>query len=383
MTDPLSLTKKRPQTPMLIGYDGRFITKKTTGNGIYATRLIEALSLVDDHNYYRVYMADQDARATLELSKNVEIRAMHSLHRSAWLRVPFLFPWELHRRPVDIFHAHYTVPTWIRTKVVLTLHDFFWVIHPEHFISWKRIPLTWIVKRSVAHADRILVGTSFMQRETVEYFKVPEGRVKVIPYGIDVRFFSTTSEEQRAQLRKKYAIEGPYILAVGDIHPRKNLGRLLEAFIALPRHHDTKLVLVGKPIWKVGDLFGRIKRAGLEDRVVATGYVPDEDMPGLYQGAEVFCYPSLYEGFGFPILEAMASGVPVAASETTSCPEVGGPAALYFDPLRVESIAESISRILTSPELRSKQIEVGSVWVRRFSWEETARRTAEVYWELA
>jgi glycosyltransferase involved in cell wall biosynthesis len=367
---------------MLIGYDGRFITEKTTGNGIYATRLIEALSLVDDHNHYRLYMVDQDPRVTLELRKNVEIRIMHPFHRSAWLRVPILFPWELYCRPVDIFHAHYTVPMWIRTKVVLTLHDFFWIIHPEHFISWKRIPLSRVVKRSVACADRILVGTSFMQRETVDYFKVPEGRVKVIPYGVDPQFFSRTSEDQRARLRKKYGIEKPYILAVGDIHPRKNLGRLLEAFIALPEHHDVNLVLVGKPLWKAGDLFKQIKKAGLEDQVVATGYVPDEEMPGLYQGAEVFCYPSLYEGFGFPILEAMASGVPVVASETSSCPEVGGPAALYFDPLREESITESIHRILTSSEHRSKQIEAGSQWVRRFSWEETARRTVDVYQEL-
>ncbi len=181
---------------MLIGYDGRFITEKTTGNGIYATRLIEALSMVDDHNQYRLYWADQDPKVTLELRKNVEIQIMYPLHRSAWVRVPILFPWELHRRSVDIFHAHYTVPAWI---------------------------------------------------------------------------------------------------------------------------------------WKGGDLFGQITKAGLEDRVVTTGYVPDEDISALYQGAEVFCYPSLYEGFGFPILEAMASGVPVVVSQTSSCPEVGGPAVLYSE----------------------------------------------------
>lgn len=364
---------------MLIGYDGRFITEKTTGNGIYATRLIEALSLLDEHNQYRLYVPGPKPKVTLRLKENVELRVMLPLHRSAWVRVPILFPWELWRHPVDIFHAHYTIPAWIETKVVLTLHDFFWIIHPEHFLSIKRIPITWTVKRSVARADRILVGTSFIKQEAMECFKVPEERFEVIPYGLDPRFLIRTNQDQRAKTRRRYGIDGPYILAVGDIHPRKNLKRLVEAFIVLPERDHIKLVLAGKLIWRDKDLFERIKSAGLENRVITTGYISDEDMPSLYQSAEVFCYPSLYEGFGFPILESMASGVPVATSCTSSCPEVGGSAALYFDPMRVEAIADTLHRTLTDSELRSKHVEAGIQRAHCFTWEETARRTMKVY----
>ncbi|NIM99466.1 MAG: glycosyltransferase [candidate division Zixibacteria bacterium] len=318
---------------MLIGHDGRFITVEPTGNGIYAVRLIEALSLLDSHHQYRLYLAGPSPAVPSGLRENVEVRIMHLFHRSAWLRVPILFPWELWRRRVDIFHAHYTIPLWVKTPVVLTLHDFFWIVYPNHFVSFKRIPITRTVKNSVTRADRILVGTRFIQKETMEYFDVPEDRFSVIPYGLDTRFFARASEYQRTRVREKYGIDAPYILAVGDMHPRKNLARLIRAFSLLPERDHVKLVLVGKPLWKAEDLLEQIKRGGLEGLVITTGYVPDEDMPLLYQSAEVFCYPSLYEGFGFPLIEAMASGIPVTTSETSSCPEVGGEAALYFDPL--------------------------------------------------
>ncbi|KPJ68683.1 hypothetical protein AMJ44_05725 [candidate division WOR-1 bacterium DG_54_3] len=368
---------------MLIGYDGRFITEKPTGNGIYAARLIEALSAIDKHNQYRVYLAGSNSKATSTFNENVKIRIMPRIHRYSWVRVPILFPWELQRRAVDIFHAHYTVPAWIKIKVVLTLHDFFWIVNPQQFVSLKRIPITYTVKRAVNSADKILVGTSFIQHETMTFFNIPEERFEIIPYGVDSRFFERPSEDQQTRVRHKYGIDGPYILSVGDMHPRKNLTRLLEAFLLLPHHDDLKLVIVGKPVWKTKALFDRIKKERLEERVIITGYVSDEDMKPLYQSAEVFCYPSLYEGFGFPIIEAMASGVPVAASETSSCPEVGGNAALYFDPTRVEDIADTLHRTLSDSELRIKHINAGSKWAHRFTWEKTAKRTIEIYRSLA
>ena len=143
---------------MLIGYDGRFLTDKPTGNGIYAIRLIQSLLSLDCSNQYRIYVSDQPPVALDAPGKNVQVRKMGVLHRSAWLRVPFLFPIELRRFPVDIFHAHYTIPPWTKAKVIMTLHDFFWIIYPEHFVSLKRIPVTYTIKKSVKRADRILVG---------------------------------------------------------------------------------------------------------------------------------------------------------------------------------------------------------------------------------
>jgi len=364
---------------MLIGYDGRFLTERPTGNGIYATRLIEALSHLDHFNRYRIYMAGPDPAVPAGLGKNARIRIMHPLHRSAWLRVPILFPMELRRHPVDVFHAHYTVPPWTKAKVVLTLHDFFWMVYPEHFASIKRIPITYTIKKSVECADRILVGTSYIKQQTMEYFDVPEERFAVIPYGLDKRFCNQATDEQLKSVRHKYGINGPYILAVGDIHPRKNLERLLKAFVILPEREHLNLVLVGKPLMKAKKLYQYITNMSLQKSVITTGYVCDEDLSLLYQGAEVFCYPSLYEGFGFPILEAMASGVPVATSISSSCLEVGGRAAVYFDPMSVEDIAEKLSQTLTNSELRAKRVKEGIEWARRFTWEETARQTIDVY----
>lgn len=316
------------------------------------------------------------------LRSNVEVRVMNPLHRSAWIRVPILFPWELRRRPVDIFHAHYTVPPWIKAKVVLTLHDFFWLIHPEDFVSIKRYPITHMIKRSVLRADKILVGSSFIMKETISYFSVPQERFEVIPYGVDPRFLKQSDTKQRDKVLRKYGINGPYILAVGDIHPRKNLSRLISAFIALPKNKHISLVLVGKAIWKVENLTERIKKANLQDRIITTGYVVDEDMSVLYQNAEVFCYPSLYEGFGIPIIEAMASGTPVAASGTTSCPETGGEAAVYFDPLNVDTIVEALDRILTDSDLRATLSKAGREWASCFTWDKTAMRTIQAYNKL-
>jgi glycosyltransferase involved in cell wall biosynthesis len=367
---------------MLIGYDGRFITNQPTGNGVYATRLIETLSTLDNRNRYRLYLAGPDPAIPQFLKENVEVRIMPAIHSSAWVRVPILFPWELWRRPVDVFHAHYTIPPKIKAKVILTLHDFFWIVYPNHFVSIKRLPITFTIKKAIARADRILVGTSFIKHETMNYFNVPEECLEVIPYGVDSRFFVKASKDQLKKVRQKYGIDEPYILAVGELHPRKNLQRLLKAFVALDENDQVKLVLVGKPLWKTRELFEIVKKAGLENRVIATGYIPEEDLPILYQSAEVFCYPSLYEGFGFPIIEAMASGVPVATSEVSSCPDVGGHAAIYFNPLHEESIADTLHRILTDTELRKKHKLAGIEHSRSFTWEKTACRTIEVYRSL-
>ncbi len=367
---------------MLIGYDGRFITNKPTGNGIYATRLIHAVSHMDCSNQYRIYICGSAPAASNGFGESAQIRRMNPLHRSAWLRVPILFPLELRRFPVDIFHAHYTIPPWTKAKVVLTLHDFFWIVYPDHFVSIKRIPVTYTIRRSVARADRILVGTSYIKQQTMEYFGVPEDRFAVIPYGLDQRFFGRADQEQLRNVRHKYGIDSPYILAVGDIHPRKNLERLLKAFAILPEREEVRLVLVGKPLWKTKELYEVIEKAGLKESVITTGYVPDADLLLLYQGAEVFCYPSLYEGFGFPIIEAMASGVPVATSNTTSCPEVGGDAAVYFSPTSVQDIADKLSLVLTDSQLRSKCIDTGVEWARNFTWEKTAGKTIDVYHSL-
>ncbi len=367
---------------MLIGYDGRFITEEPSGNGIYATRLIETLSTLDNRNRYRLYLAGPDPVIPQRLKENVDVRIMPPLHSSPWVRVPILFPWELWRRPVDIFHAHYTVPPKIKAKVILTLHDFFWIVYPDHFLSIKRIPVTFTVKKAIARADRILVGTSFIKHETIKYFNVPDERVEVIPYGVDPRFFIKASKDQLIKVLQKYGIDEPYILSVGELHPRKNLQRLLKAFVVLDENDQVKLVLAGKPLWKTRELFKIIKKAGLENRVITTGHIPEEDLPMLYQGSEVFCYPSLYEGFGFPIIEAMASGVPVATSEVSSCPDVGGKAAIYFNPLHEEAIADTLHRILTDTELRKKHTIAGIEHSRNFTWEKTAYRTIAVYRSL-
>jgi len=286
---------------------------------------------------------------------------------------------------VDIFHAtDHLLPRFAQVKSVFTLHDLIFLFHPETHKPLNRWFLTLMMPRFLRVADAIIAVSECTKRDAVRCYGVPEEKITVIYEGVNPRF-CPAGPEAVAAVRQKYGLPEHFILYVGTIEPRKNLSALLEAFVALQNRLATRdaaalrLVFVGKKGWLYEGFFRRLRELGLEDRAFFTGYVPDEDLPAIYSAADLFVFPSLYEGFGLPVLEAMACGTPVICSDTSSLPEVAGDAALMVPPTDVRALAEAMERMLCDAQMRTTLREKGLAWVRRFTWEKTAQQTVSVY----
>ncbi len=265
-------------------------------------------------------------------------------------------------------------------KRVATIHDVFPLSIPGYSAALEsliyRVWLPWIVTR----LDAVITDSRCSQRDICKHLKMPEEKVIPIPHAAGSHFHPVEESEISPVLRR-YNLVQPYILYVGSVEPRKNLLRLLEAYALLrgsSPHY--RLVIVGaRNYWKSSPVAQAVEDKGLQDSVTFTGYVADEDLPALYSGADLFCFPSLYEGFGLPVLEAMACGTPVITSNTSSLPEVAGEAALLVDPYNLQDITAAMRQVLEEPGLAEDLRQRGLQRAAGFTWEETARRTIAVY----
>ncbi len=286
---------------------------------------------------------------------------------------------------MDLFHAtEHLLPRLSSVRTVFTLHDLIFLFHPETHKPLNRWFLTLMMPRFLRAADAVIAVSECTRRDAVRAYGIPEEKITVIYEGVSPRFRPASPEAIQA-VRAKYRLPERFILYVGTIEPRKNLTALLEAYAALQSRntqHAARLVIVGKKGWLYEGFFRRLRELGLEERVYFTGYVPDEDLPALYSAADLFVFPSLYEGFGLPVLEAMACGVPVVCSNTSSLPEVAGDAALLADPTDIRALAAAMERALTDEALRASLRARGLERARQFTWEEAAKRTVEVYHQV-
>jgi glycosyltransferase involved in cell wall biosynthesis len=280
---------------------------------------------------------------------------------------------------VDLFHAtEHLLPRFSSVRTVFTLHDLIFLFHPETHKPLNRWFLTLMMPRFLRAADAVIAVSECTKRDAIRFYRIPEEKITVIYEGVNPRF-RPASPETIAAVRARYNLPEHFILYVGTIEPRKNLTALLEAFHHLLATHDLRLVIVGKKGWLYEGFFRRLRELGLGDRVIFTGYVPDEDLPAIYSAADLFVFPSLYEGFGLPVLEAMACGTPVICSNTSSLPEVAGDAAFLVDPTDVCSLAGAMEQALTDEHLRSELMAKGLERARWFTWEKAAAKTLEVY----
>ena len=361
-----------------------------TGVGYYTWHLLRLLPRIDpDATYLAWYL---DARRLTGGSPRLlrDVSAPNLLERAT----PFPSGWferlsERFDRPrvewflrFDVLFAPNFVPPPTRSRrVVLTVHDLAFKRFPEtapHGTRW------WLARldRALERAARIIVVSESTRRDLIDLYRVDPARVTVVPLGVDGSVFRPADPEVVAAVRSRFGIDGPYLLYLGGIEPRKNLPNLLAAFARLTP--QLSLVIAGSGVgWNPEgtDLLGQAL-AGLPDgvrtRVHRTGYVSESEKVALLSGAEAFVYPSLYEGFGLPVLEAMACGTPVVTSNVSSLPEVAGDAAVLVDPADPAAIAEGIDRSLGDVELHLRLVAAGLERAERFSWEETARRTTEV-----
>jgi glycosyltransferase involved in cell wall biosynthesis len=292
---------------------------------------------------------------------------------------------------LDIYHSPANViPLRYAGKFCITTHDLAIYRRPDLFPKNQGFALKYIVPRTIHRAKKIIAVSEFTKREIQEFFPVDEKKIRVIYEGADhQRFFKALPDENsREYLKTKYKIRNEYLLFVGTLEPRKNLIRLLEAFYKMLSNNSGykskyQLLLAGTKGWLYDSIFDEVKNRGLEHNVLFPGYIDAKDLPLLYKNAKFFVYPSLYEGFGLPVLEAMACGVPVITSNASSLPEIVGDAALLVDQLDVDGLTGAMQRFLEDEKFRTGYSEKALLQAKKFSWEKCAKETLEVYKEAA
>ncbi|NDJ85644.1 MAG: glycosyltransferase family 4 protein [Chloroflexi bacterium] len=283
----------------------------------------------------------------------------------------------------SLFHAHEHLLLPLRdTPTVLTVHDLIFKLFPEHHKSLNHIFLNRAMPLFVKRADAIITISLASKRDLVTHYNVPPEKITVV-YEAAAPDFAPPTPEAIARVRQHYQLPENYLLVVGTIEPRKNYSRLVTALMRLrERHIDLKLVVVGRKGWLYDEFFQTIRDLQAEEHVIFPGYVPDDDLPAVYGAATIAVMPSLYEGFGLPVLEAMACGTPVVSSDAASLPELGGEVARYFAPTDLEAMIDTLQSVLDDDTLRQEMSAAGPAQAARFSWDRTAQETLAVYNKL-
>jgi glycosyltransferase involved in cell wall biosynthesis len=365
-----------------IAIDAHSVGTGLGGNESYATNLIEALAEIDQKNQYTLYVTRREAVERFQNRwPNFSVRS--TLPHTPLIRIPLTLSAELRRNPVDVLHVQFTSPPFSPCPVVVSIHDLSFEHLPQTFKWRSRKQLRITVRRSAREATRVIALSEFTRRDIVDSYGVPTERVSVIPPAAPAGFGPVKDHQELQRVRQTYGIDCDYILSVGSIQPRKNLSRLVTAYSLLrkakPEVKLPKLVLVGKCAWLYDETLRTIKELEVSESVILTGYVPETDLPALYSGATCFVYPSFFEGFGLPPLEAMQCGAPVIVGNRTSLPEVVGDAGLLVDPFDVDALAAAIESVVNDAELRSELRTKGLQRARLFDWRTTARQTLAVY----
>ncbi len=365
-----------------IAIDAHSVGTGLAGNESYITNLIEALAELDEVNRYTLYVTRREAVERFQ-HRWPHVAVRRTLPHTPLVRIPLTLSQELRRRPVDLLHVQYTAPPFAPCPVVATIHDLSFEHLPQTFKRRSRLQLRLTVRRTARTAARVLVPSEHTRRDIIETYKLDAARVSVTPLAAPAHFAPVDDEKEVRRVRERYKIEGDYILAVGSIQPRKNLTRLIVAYADLrrarPHANLPKLALVGKKAWLYDETLRAIETYGLGELTVLTGYVSEADLPALYTGALCFVYPSYFEGFGLPPLEAMKCGAPVIAGNRTSLPEVVSDAGLLVDPFDKDALVSALARVIDDPDLRARLRVKGMERAGHFSWRETARLTLKAY----
>ena len=353
---------------------------------------MQALVRLDPDNAYVLLHAapNPGAKAVYPQAPNVAARPLRFSERVlnvAWHRLGIPLPVDWFTGTVDIFHSpDFVLPPLRRGRRILTVHDLAFLLYPECADAHLRDYLEHVVPRSAARADFVVADSANTLNDVVCLLGVAPERVAVVPGGVESRFRPEEDHARIEALRHRLGLDRtPFILWLGVLEPRKNVRRLMEAFGLLKRREDLPhhLLLVGRRGWLADDIFEFAQRSPFREAIHFTGFVEDEELPTLYSAADLFVFPSLYEGFGLPALEAMACGTPVVAAAAASLPEVVGDAGLLVEPTDVEQLADAMRRLLTDEALRAELCQRGLAQAQRFSWEAAAQRLLDVYQRVA
>jgi glycosyltransferase involved in cell wall biosynthesis len=365
-----------------IGIDARKL--HDFGIGTYIRNLLQQLARIDQVTEYVVLCRESDTDAIRQVGPNFQAVVESAPHYSVseQVRVPIA----LRRERVELFHApHYVLPPLVHCRSVVTIHDCIHLMFPQYLPgrlahAYARTTI-WAATR---RADRILTVSEASKSDILRCFNIPADKIIVTYNAIDPLFLTEPQDEDVARTRERYQLVNPFVLYAGNIKPHKNLERLIDAFDQVRHQGFDNLgrVIIGDEISKYQGLRRAVHRHQLHKHVRFLGFVPHETLAVLYRLASVFAFPSLYEGFGLPPLEAMASGTPVLSSNVSSLPEVLGDAALLVDPYSAEAIADGLAKLLTDESLRATLKERGLAKARQYSWEDSVRRVHEIYNEV-
>ena len=365
----------------LIGIDARKI--RDFGIGTYIRQLLEAMARRAESRAYRfrVYLRQGDRDLLASLPSHFETVAEESPGYS--LAELTRFAWRLWRDRLDLFHAtHYVLPPLLRGRAVVTIHDIIHLLYPQFLPSpAAHFYARFMIRRALSRADRIITVSYNSKHDLVNYFGVPTARIEVIYNGVSPSFRPDVPLEERTRVARKHGLPVPYLLFLGGERPHKNLQGVLRAFAEARRQAPLShgLVLAGPAPRNAARLEALIAALDLTRHVLRPGLIEEEDLPGLFAGADVLLYPTLYEGFGLPVVEAMACGTPVLTSSTSALQEIAGGYSYLVDPMDVDAIARGIVALATDAKARADFRELGKKRALDFSWDKAAEKTLEVY----
>ncbi|MBF6591371.1 MAG: glycosyltransferase family 4 protein [Ktedonobacterales bacterium] len=376
---------------MRIAIDYTSALAQSAGIGRYTRGLTAALARVDTTDELVLYSSEAPARGQVPpAAANVRLRLAGIGGRAVgnrgmtilWHRLCVPLPIELLVGRADVFHApDFSLAPTLWARRVVTIHDLAYLTHPACALPRLIAYLEHVVPRAVRVADEIIAVSQRTAADLIERLGVAPEKVTVIHLGVDPGFRPVRDVQRLAELERRYGLRHPLILAVGTLEPRKNYERLIAAFARATRAPDgpRMLAIAGREGWLYEQVYAAVVQHGVADRVRFLGYVPEADLPALYSSAEVLAMPSLYEGFGIPVIEAMACGTPVLCSDGGSLPEVADDAALVVPATDGERMSEGLLRLVSDTSLRARLSACGVERARHFSWEDAARATIRVY----
>lgn len=374
---------------MHIGIDYTSALNQRAGIGRFTRGLVGGLAEVDrTHQYLLVHARTRRASQSCPLPDNFTLRQLpfgEWAMAVAWQRLGLPVPVELLSGRLDIFHApDYLLPPLWKAQGVITVHDLSFLLYPECAEPNLVRYLSRAVPKSIDRAALVLADSFSTKKDLIRLLGVPERKVEVVHGGVDARFTRVTDQSVLQRVRRRYPVESPYILSLGTVEPRKNLSRLMEAYAALRTSGKIshRLLIAGARGWRNSELARVYERLKLDDCIAFLGFVPDEDLPALYTLADLFVYPSLYEGFGLPPLEAMACATPVVCSNTSSLPEIVGDAAALIDPLDVAGLSSAMESLLGNGAQAGLLAARGRERASSFTWARAARRLVSIYEEV-
>jgi len=367
-------------SPMRFAVDAHAIGRHLTGNEVYVRSLLRAFAELDRESEFLAYLSEPGAEEWIP--RRFQVRYVSS---NPWSRLGWGLGRLLRADKPDLVHVQYTAPLLGRVPIVVTVHDVSFLEHPEYFTWLRRTQLRQTVATTVRHAARVLTVSEFSRDAILRSYDIAEDKVRVIPNAANPDFRVIGREKAMRAVTQRLRMEAPFVLSVGDLQLRKNHVGLIAAFAKmLTAHPQLKhhLVLTGKETWFTPKVTEAALSSGFANRIHFTGFVSDDQLLELYNACECFVFPSFYEGFGLPILEAMACGRAVACSNTSAMPEVADGAGILFDPYSVDEIRRAMSDILLDPELRARKERLGLQRAASFSWQKSARATLDVYREV-